>query len=184
MDSALGDFDQLLLADADIGDARRRRFSQAHFVEQFLGARKGLLPVNDAVGGEFVAKEDVFGDRQKRHERQFLVDDDDAQMLAVGDRGEVANFIVVVNFAVIGSGGIDTAQHLHQRRFSGAVFADQCVNFTFANLEVDVVQGLYARKRLGDAPHFKNDVVHVRVFLRQSVDDEARHSDNTSVSSR
>ena len=32
-----------------------------------------------------VAEEDVLGDRQERHQRQFLVDDDDAELLAVGD---------------------------------------------------------------------------------------------------
>ena len=35
-----------------------------------------------------VAEEDVLGDRQQRNQRQFLVDDDDAEMLAVGDAGE------------------------------------------------------------------------------------------------
>lgn len=72
----------------------------------------------------------------------------------------MTNFAVVVDFAIIGAGGIDAAQYLHQGRFSRAVFADKRVNLPLADLEIDIVQGFDARKRLGDAPHFQNDVVH------------------------
>ncbi len=46
--------------------------------QQLFGALEGFLPPDDAVLGDFVAEEDVFRDRQKRHQGQFLVNDDDA----------------------------------------------------------------------------------------------------------
>ena len=48
------------------------------------------VPVDDAVAGVLVAEKDVLGDREHRHQRQFLVDDDDADPLAVMDALELA----------------------------------------------------------------------------------------------
>ena len=86
----LGDLDQLLLADADIGDQRLGVFVEADLLQQRAGARLVGVPVDDAVLGVLVAEEDVFGDRQHRHQRKLLVDDDDALVLAVVDALELA----------------------------------------------------------------------------------------------
>ena len=91
----LGDLDELLLADAEIGDQRLGRLAQAHHLEQLLRAREGQRPVDDAVFGLLVAEEDVLRDRQERHQGQFLVDDDDAELLAVGDAREAALLALV-----------------------------------------------------------------------------------------
>ncbi|MNT41147.1 hypothetical protein D3C72_1775000 [compost metagenome] len=96
------------------------------------------------------------------------MDDDDAEFFAVGNGREAAHFAVEMDLAVIGAGRIDARKHLHQRRLAGAVFADQRVDLALAHLEADIVQGLHARKRLGDATHFENDIVHVQSFQRQS----------------
>ncbi len=45
----------------------------------------GGEPVDDAALGRLVAEEDVLGDRHLRDERELLVDDDDAGVLAVAD---------------------------------------------------------------------------------------------------
>ena len=74
----LGDLDQLLLADADIGDERLGVFLQTDLLQQGARARLVGVPVDDAEAGMLVAEEDVFGDRQHRHQRKLLVDDDDA----------------------------------------------------------------------------------------------------------
>ena len=82
----LGDLDQLLLADADVGDERVRRFLAGPPCPSARG-RGGsisLQSMTPLVGG-LVAEKDVLGDRELRRERQFLVDDDDAEMLAVAD---------------------------------------------------------------------------------------------------
>ena len=158
----LGDFDELLLADADIRDARRRRVLQAHLRQQLFRPRKGLGPMDHALVGDLVAEEDVFGNRQERHESQFLVNDDDAEFLAVRNPAEPTDLAVVKDVAVIGSGGIDATQNLHQRGFAGAVFADQRVDLALAHLEADIVQRLDAGECLCDATHLENDVVHVQ----------------------
>ncbi len=59
-------------------------------LQQRGGARLVGVPVDDAVSGVLVAEEDVLGDRQHRHQRKFLVDDDDALALAVVDAFEMA----------------------------------------------------------------------------------------------
>jgi hypothetical protein len=42
-------------------------------------------------------------------------------------------------------------QRFHQRRFSGAIFADDCVDRSRPNKKFNVVVGDHARKSLGDA---------------------------------
>ena len=96
---------------------------QAHLLHQLAAAAERLVPVDDADFGRFVAEEDVLGDRQLRHEREFLVDDDDADVLAVGDAVEAPLLALVEDLAFVGAVGIDAAEHLHQRRFAGAVLA-------------------------------------------------------------
>ena len=49
---------------------------------------------------------------------------------AVVDDLEVADVAVVDDLAVVGAGRIDAGKNLHQGRFAGAVFADQCVDLT------------------------------------------------------
>ena len=156
----LGDLDQLLLADADIGDEGLGVLVQPHLLQQGAGARLVGVPVDDAVSGVLVAEEDVFGDRQHRHQREFLVDDDDALAFAVVDAFEVAVLPAIDDLAVIGAGRIDARQHLHQRRLAGAVLADHGVNFALLHAEVDVGQRLDAGKRLGDAAHLQNRGSH------------------------
>ena len=82
--SALAISISLLLADAEVGDERLGVLVQPDEGEELARAREGAVPVDDAEAGRLVAEEHVLGDRQERHQRQFLVDDDDAEMLALG----------------------------------------------------------------------------------------------------
>ena len=125
----LGDLDQLLLADAEIGDERVGRFFQADLLPAVRAswrrrASQSMTPICRGL----VAEKDILGDRQQRNERQFLMDDDDAEMFAVGNGGEPALLALVDDFAFIGAVGIDAAEHFHQRRFAGAVLAANRVN--------------------------------------------------------
>ena len=81
------------------------RILQPHGLQQFLGAAIGLVPVDDAAFRRFVAEKDVLGDRQQRREREFLMDDDDAEMFAVADRGELALFALVDDLPFVGAVG-------------------------------------------------------------------------------
>ena len=97
----LGDLDQLLLADAQIGDEGVRRFLEADFGQEFARAAERHAPVDDAHPGRLVAEEDVFGNRQERHERQLLVNDDDAEMLAVGDARKAPLLALIDNLSLV-----------------------------------------------------------------------------------
>jgi hypothetical protein len=57
--------------------------------------------------GDFVAEEDVFGDRQERHERQFLVNDDDSDFFGVLECLEMTDVAFVDNVAIIGSSRVN-----------------------------------------------------------------------------
>src|SRR5437879_3029309 len=103
-----------------------------------------------------MAEEDVFRDRQQRYQRQFLMDDDDAESFAVGDIGELPLFAIVEDVALVGAAWIDPAENFHQRRFARTVLTADRVNFPGLNPEIDVSQGFHAGKALGYASHFQN----------------------------
>src|SRR6266550_3211287 len=161
----LGDFDQLLLADAEIGDQRIGRFIQADLGEQLSRPAQRHSPIDDAHRRGFVAEEDVFRDRQQRDQREFLMDDDDAEAFAVGDRRELPLGALIDDVALIGAVWINPAEDLHQRRFAGAVLAADGVNFTGLYAEIDISQGLHAGKALGYSSHFQNGG-HLRTHWR------------------
>ena len=57
---------------------------------------------------------------------------------------------------------IDAGQNLHQRRFSGAVFADQRMDLAGAQLELCVIQRTHAWKTLVDSFHLDQNFMHTR----------------------
>ena len=156
----LGDLDELLLASSDIGDERIGVLVEPDGLQQGAGARLIAVPVDDAVFGVLVAEEDVFGDRQHRHQGKLLVDDDDAAAFAVVDAAEVALLTLVDDSAIIGAVRINPRQHLHQGGFAGAVFPDNGVDLAFSNAQIDVRQGLHAWEGLGDVAHLKKGRGH------------------------
>src|SRR5688500_3140941 len=110
----LGDLHQLLLADAEVGDEGVGRFLEADLLQQRARLGERGMPVDDAVLRGLVAEKDVLGDREQRHQRQLLVNDDDAGLLAVRDVAKPAFFALEEDLAGIVAVRIDAAQHLHQ----------------------------------------------------------------------
>ena len=155
---SLGDLHQLLLADADILDQGFGGFGQADDLQIFRCLGMGLVPVDGKFFSLFVPQEHVFPDAHIGHQRQLLVDDDDAFFFAVLDFGELAYFSVVYDVSAVAAVGIPAAEHVHQRGLSRAVFADQGVDAAPLHGKVDVVKGLDPREFLGDPPHFQNVV--------------------------
>ena len=80
-------------------------------------------------------EEDVLGDRELRDERQLLVDDDDALVLAVADAVEAALLALVEELAVVRAVRVDARHDLHQGRLAGPVLADQGVDLARADGE-------------------------------------------------
>ena len=145
----LRDLHQLLLADADVHHPGDRVLVQADPLQQSGGGGVGLVPVDDAAAGALVAEEDVLGDGQVRAQRQFLVDDDDAALFALPDVGELADLAVEVDLAGVGAVRVHPGQHLHQRRFAGAVLAADGVDLLPTHRQADVLQRLHAGEFLG-----------------------------------
>ena len=79
-----------------------------------------------------VAEEDVLGDRQQRHQRQFLMDDDDAERARCRRCARTPLLALEEDLALVGAVRIDAAQHLHQRRLAGAVLAADRVDLAVA----------------------------------------------------
>ena len=152
----LRDLDQLLLADAEIGDQRVRRLAQADLRQQLPRAPVDLLAVDHACPRRRMREKDVFRDRHQRDQRQLLVDDDDPEPLAVVDVAEAALLAVEDDGPLVLARGIDPAQHLHQGRFAGTVLADESVDLAGFHREIDVTQRAHAGKALADAAHLQH----------------------------
>ncbi len=110
----LGDFDQLLLAGADIADQRVGIFAQAHLAQQFARTPANPIPIDDAALGLLIAEEHVLGDREHRHQRQFLMNDDDAELFRIVDAGEPALLALVLDLALVAAERINPGKNLHQ----------------------------------------------------------------------
>jgi len=52
--------------------------------------------------------------------------------------------------------GVDADQHLHERGFAGAVFADQGVDLPLREIEVHLFQGVHTGKALVNPAHREN----------------------------
>ena len=113
-------------------------------------------PSDHAEAAWFVAEEDVLGNRELGHQRQLLVDDDDADLLAVVDATKAPLGAQVTDLAAVVAMRVDARQHLHQRRFAGAVLADDGVDFTLADGQIDVVERIHAGEGFDDPPHLQN----------------------------
>src|SRR5665648_740260 len=155
----LGDLDKLLLADADVEDLGVRAFRQAHPGEELGGLGVGPVPVDDAVRGALVAQEDVLGDRQVGAQRELLVDDHDAVVLAVPDPAELDRLALEGDLAVIGAVRVHPGENLHQGGLACPVLPANRVNLPRADRERDVLQREDTRKGLGDRAHLEDDVV-------------------------
>ena len=97
----LGDLDKLLLAEAEMHHLRLRFFLQADAGQQLARAPVGLAPVDHPGARAFVTEKDVLGNGKQRHQRQFLMDDDDAVALASSNAREALDLAVINDVAFI-----------------------------------------------------------------------------------
>ena len=132
------------------GPVSPTRFSSA------VGVRQRLVPADDAAGGVLVAEEDVLGDGQVRDQREFLVDDHDAALLARADVLELAGLAVEEDLPFVTAVRIDAAEHLHQGRLARAVLTADGVDLALGDGQVDVGERLDTGEGLGDGAHFED----------------------------
>ncbi len=102
----------------------------------------------------FVAQHHVFGHGERRHQHEMLVHHANPLANGVGGALDVDTLTVNVDFSLVRR--IKPVEDIHQRAFSGAVFTQQGMDFTFFQGQIDVVVGQNARKTFGDTTKFKN----------------------------
>src|SRR4030095_11498337 len=97
------------------------------------------------------AEKNVFAYAQLRNEHEFLMNNIDAQIVSLV-RGLDFDWLALPKHCSAVS-PISPADNLHKRRLAGAVFTDQCVNFSRTHLAGYVVE-------YGDAAEGLCDVLH------------------------
>ncbi len=123
-----------------------------------------LAPVHRAPARErLAAQEQVLRDGQRRDGAQFLVDHADAVLQRFAGPVHLDRFAIEDVSAVVL--GVDAREDAHQRAFACAVFADQRVHFPFAQIKIDMVQGLDGAEVLRNILEFKNRCVAHRTTL-------------------
>ena len=106
----------------------------------------------------FTPQEHIFGHGEVPAHVELLVDDGHARGLGLLG-GKVA-ICLALDFHVAAVAGVDATEHLHQRGLARAVLAQKRHDLAASQLEIHMVQRLYAGKRLADIVHGYDDVVH------------------------
>ena len=122
-----------------------------------LGPPGHQAPADGPQARRLAAKADILGHRQVRDQVHLLVDGADAHGL--GLHGACRLYSLAFQQHTAGVEGINAGEHLDQRALARAVLAHQGVDFPAAKGEVHNIQGLHARKALGDAPHLQQYAV-------------------------
>lgn len=145
--------DDLLLGGGEGADAAARvDLGVAEPLQE--GGGPGPLPAapyDEARGGRLVTEEDVLRDGQPFHEVEFLVDGGDTQAHRGDRRSEPDRLAPPGDLPAVGL--VDPGEHLDEGGLARAVLAEQAVDFTGQDFEIDAIEGADAGKRLGDAGH-------------------------------
>lgn len=136
----LGNLYHLALADRQGCNLRPGIDVDTDLREPFTDDADKLPAIDDTGPAGKAAEPEVLGNRQLRHELQFLMNDDDAGVEGVAYRAIVLRPAVDANFT--GVGCLVTGEHPDKGGFPRTVFAHQSVNGTLAHGKGDI------RKRL------------------------------------
>ena len=142
----------------DLDDLHLRHRQAAHFgarvdagVEQIeIAARLPLdgAIVDKAVPGRQSLEQNVFPDAEARDEISLLMNRGDALAERIARRAELNRVAVQENAAGIGAN--EAGDDLDQRRFAGAVFAHQAMDFARLQVERNAVERLDAGEGFTD----------------------------------
>src|SRR5258706_16098553 len=133
---------------------------QPHPIQQFFGFGKGFVPIDHTVFGALITKEHIFGDGKKRNKCKFLMDNNQANFFRVMNILKSTFLAIKIYSPAVRTMWIDTAQHLHQGRFTSSVFTDESVNFSLPHTKAHIIKCFYAGENLCDVTHFQNDIRH------------------------
>ena len=180
---------ELLLPDGQVAKHLAGRQMEAHVVEQALRRAGHLALLQQAEADFLVAEKDVRCNRQVPAEHDFLVYRIDAAVDRFLRSIEADGLAVPEDFA--GRAPDHAGQQLDQRRFAGAVFADDGVDFIVVERQRGGLQRQHRAVVLCEAAQFEDraalagagligrvarrdvDVAHPRLLPRGHADTDA-----------
>ena len=118
--------------------------------QQLPGLTRGLGPLREAAAGEFVAEEDVLGDRQAVDDVELLVHRRDAELERGLGCGDLDGLAEPRDRAAVGA--VHAGERLDERGLAGTVLAEHAVHLAGADVEVHAPQRVDAREALGGTP--------------------------------
>ena len=146
-----GQFDELPLADAEAADRRVNVDMQAELLQQAVAAVLHLALGNQSAAHRLAIDEQIGQHRAFRKQAEFLIHHADAVL--AGGIGAVDGHRLSVEFDDAAVRPDHAGEHLHQRRFAGAVFADHGVDRAPLDGQVHVVERNDAAIALGEIAH-------------------------------
>ncbi len=153
---AARDRHHLLLAEPERAELGGRVHAQAVALHDLAGQRVHAAPIDQQTeASRLVADEDVLGHAAFGDQVDFLVDRAHAPALRVARRGEGDRLAVEVDRALVER--MKAGQHLDQRRFAGAVLADQAMYLAGAQRQRDVAQRTHHAEGLGRVARLEHD---------------------------
>ena len=163
----LGDLNHLLLGNRQGSDLCLGINGQMEAVQQLLGSAVLLGLVQENTLGGLASDVNIIRNGQVLHQVQFLMYDTDASVLCV--LGAIDFDLLTEEFNGTAVLGVDTGQNLHQCGLTGAVFADQCHDFTAAHFELCVIQRVNTGEVFLNALHLQNCFAHSNITFLKSL---------------
>ncbi|CCK16005.1 conserved hypothetical protein [Cronobacter universalis NCTC 9529] len=136
--------------------------------EQRRSAFFHLFAAQQAKTARLAANKQVVRHRHVGQQVNLLVYGADAELLRVRGIARPYGLAAEINGAAVGL--VNAGERFNQRRFTGAVFAEQRHDLPAPQAEIDLVEGLYAGKRFAQA--FRSQdflmviVMHGRTLLK------------------
>ena len=146
----LGDLDDLLLGDREAADeGPGLEAGDAEAGEQLLGVAAHAAGVDRAEAAEaprLATEPDVLGDRPLEEQVELLEHRGHTGALRLDRVAE--RHLLAADDDRAAVGGVDAGEHLHERRLAGAVLADEAMDLTGAQGQVETVQHGVAEEAL------------------------------------
>src|SRR6266550_5359389 len=151
----LGNFHHLPPRHAHVHDPRTAVDPQTDAIEYLLSLAPELPPVDGAPSSQWLSpQENILANSQVRGLVERLVDDADPKFLSVSWVADFDRPALDDDAARIARVG--TAENLHQGGLAGAIFAQQNVDFSPTDVEIDSIQRLNTGEALRNPKHFEH----------------------------
>src|SRR5580692_10477122 len=148
------DLDQLALGQRQVADTRRWRNVEADLSKHGARIAHEFAATDRAdARARQTACENILSDRLIRELTQLLVDNDDPGIQGVSGVMGSESLAPQLDRSLIRL--MDAGQDLHERRFAGAVLADDAEHFALIERQRHLMENGNAEKRLRDAVHFE-----------------------------